>query len=487
MKILDYKIFKIAIFHLIILVLITPFSLKADESDIEEILVVGSRINSQNLKKILPVTVINSEELKVLGIDSGDDLIMSLVENGTNRFNDAGNAIAGVNSARGDMGAFNLRNLGTGNTLVLINGRRLINSPSFQSESVGGSFVPVNSVNTNIISVNSIERVEVLKDGSSAIYGADAVAGVINFVTENNKKGFELSFKNSEFENFDRSDYQFGFAYGSSFNSNRTNINISYNHYEREPIRASEDERMGISDWRTFPQIVDSEWATTRFRRNSINSPYGQFDFVDNIKEYEFYSEKGLTDSSGEFEIFPSSDPKCLVDLGSQSCIAKDTSTKRYNLNQERWVVSDLERDNFQFDLSHEFKNGVEGFTEFSFYNSKTKQNNSPSAAFSSSKLIVPPSNYWNPFGAKTFADGTINPNRLSEIDAPGIPEEGLAIIIDNYRYVDVGPRRISVEKDTFRLLQGFRGTLQNWDWEIAGFISEASSDDITSNRLSNS
>mgnify|MGYP007000188504 CR=1 len=69
----------------------------------------------------------------------------------------------------------------------------------------------------------------------------------------------------------------------------------------------------------------------------------------------------------------------------------------------------------------------------------------------------------------------------------PGIPEEGLAIIIDNYRYVDVGPRRISVEKDTFRLLQGFRGTLQNWDWEVAGFISEASSDDITSNRLSNS
>ena len=178
----------------------------------------------------MPVTVINSEELKVLGIDSGDDLIMSLVENGTNRFNDAGNAIAGVNSARGDMGAFNLRNLGTGNTLVLINGRRLINSPSFQSESVGGSFVPVNSVNTNIISVNSIERVEVLKDGSSAIYGADAVAGVINFVTKKNKKGFELSFKNSEFENFDRSDYQFGFAYGSSFNSNRTNINLSLIH-----------------------------------------------------------------------------------------------------------------------------------------------------------------------------------------------------------------------------------------------------------------
>ena len=201
MKIFDHKILKNSIYSLIVFTFIAPILLKASDNDIEEILVVGSRINNENLKKILPVTIINSEEIKVLGIDSGDDLIMSLTENGTNRFNDAGNAIAGVNSARGDMGAFNLRNLGTGNTLVLMNGRRLINSPSFQSESVGGSFVPVNSVNTNIIPVNGIERVEVLRDGSSAIYGADAVAGVINFVTKKNKEGFEFNFKNSEFEN----------------------------------------------------------------------------------------------------------------------------------------------------------------------------------------------------------------------------------------------------------------------------------------------
>ena len=77
--------------------------------EVEDIVVVGSRINNSKLTKILPLTIINSKEIELLGIDSGDDLIGSLVEQGTNKFNDAGNAIAGVNSARGDIGAFNLK------------------------------------------------------------------------------------------------------------------------------------------------------------------------------------------------------------------------------------------------------------------------------------------------------------------------------------------------------------------------------------------
>ena len=184
---------------------------QVNSDEIEDIVVVGSRINNSKLTRILPITIINSKEIELLGIDSGDDLIGSLVEQGTNKFNDAGNAIAGVNSARGDMGAFNLRNLGTGNTLVLLNGRRLINSPSFQSESVGGSFVPVNSVNTNILPVNGIERIEVLRDGSSAIYGADAVAGVVNVITKNRIEGLDLRIKMIEFENFNRSDSQINY------------------------------------------------------------------------------------------------------------------------------------------------------------------------------------------------------------------------------------------------------------------------------------
>jgi len=459
---------------------------QANPNEIEDIVVVGSRINNSKLTKILPITIIDSKDIELLGIDSGDDLIGSLVEQGTNKFNDAGNAIAGVNSARGDMGAFNLRNLGTGNTLVLLNGRRLINSPSFQSESVGGSFVPVNSVNTNILPVNGIERIEVLRDGSSAIYGADAVAGVINVITKNKIDGLGLRVKMTEFDNFNRSDSQINFEYGTDFNSSNSRLTLLYNHYERDPIKAKEDERMGISDWRDLPQISGTDWDTTRFRRNSINSPYGQFDILENVKGYKFYNIYGLTDSSGEFEVFPSSDLKCLESLSDSACIASDTSTKRYNLNAERWVVSDLTRDNLQVNLIHDFKNGNQAFSEFSYYSSETNQNNSPSAAFSSSKLIIPASNYWNPFGASILPNGNLNPNRLDSDILIDVPDEGLAVIMDNYRFVDIGPRRVNVEKDTYRFLQGIRGSWNNWDWETAVFISKATSDDITSNRLSN-
>ena len=157
----------------------TPFFLHAqDASEAEEVVVVGSKIKGAKITGALPVTIMDASDIEALGIDSGDELLENMAENGMNLFNEAENISGGVNSARGDMGAYNLRNLGTGNTLTLLNGRRLVMSPGFQTEEIGGSFVPVTSVNSNLIPVGGLQRVETLKDGASAIYGADAVAGV---------------------------------------------------------------------------------------------------------------------------------------------------------------------------------------------------------------------------------------------------------------------------------------------------------------------
>ena len=115
---------------------------------------------------------------------SGDELFRSIPQLGDVAFNTS-RTIGAVNDARGDTASINLRALGTGNTLVLLNGRRMVNHPGTQAENL----TPVVTVNANAIPVTGVNRVEVLLDGASAIYGADAVAGVVNTVLKNDFEG----------------------------------------------------------------------------------------------------------------------------------------------------------------------------------------------------------------------------------------------------------------------------------------------------------
>ena len=165
------------------ILLILPITLiyAQDESDVEEVVVVGSQIKGAKITGALPVTVITSEDIEAIAVESGDELFAELAEMGSNNFNQS-DFSGGYNANRGDVGSLDLRNIGTGNTVTLLNGRRLVQAPSYATEWVGGSYVPVQSVNSNTIPGYGSERIEILRDGASAIYGADAVAGVINTV-----------------------------------------------------------------------------------------------------------------------------------------------------------------------------------------------------------------------------------------------------------------------------------------------------------------
>ena len=166
-------------FLLVTLTLLTTLNLfSADE--VEEVVVTGSQIKGAQITGVLPVTVLTSEDIDAIGPDDGTELMENITEQGLNYFSEAESDSGGVNSARGDVGAYNLRNIGVGNTLVLLNGRRLVNNAGYQTELLGGDYVPTLSANTNLIPSNALDRVELLKDGASAIYGADAVAGVVN-------------------------------------------------------------------------------------------------------------------------------------------------------------------------------------------------------------------------------------------------------------------------------------------------------------------
>ena len=152
------------------ILLLLPITLlfAQEESDVDEVVVVGSQIKGAKITGALPVTVITAEDIESLAVESGEELFADLAENGSNNFNQT-DFSGGYNASRGDVGSLDLRNIGTGNTVTLLNGRRLVQSPGYATEWVGGSFVPVSSVNSNTIPVYGAERVEILREGASAI------------------------------------------------------------------------------------------------------------------------------------------------------------------------------------------------------------------------------------------------------------------------------------------------------------------------------
>ena len=253
-----------------------------DDDEIEEIVTVGTQIKGANISAALAVTVVSAEDIEILGIESGDELLDMIPEMGQNFFSESDTA-GGVNAARGDVGAINMRNLGTGNTLVLLNGRRIVNMAGYQTEEVGGSFVPVNSVNSNHIPVNGLQRVEVLRDGASAIYGADAVAGVVNTVLKDDFEGFTISMRVSDYDNLPRNDEALSLEWGTSLNGGATHVGVFARHYRRDSVNSKDDPRWENADFR-YRFDEDSPYATsTQFRNDSANSYWGRFDVTTSL------------------------------------------------------------------------------------------------------------------------------------------------------------------------------------------------------------
>src|SRR3954470_7613081 len=141
---------------------------KKDETlTMEAFTVTGSNIRRLDEEKILPVTVMNMDDIDLRGAATPAELFDTLSIGGPIVL-DEGNTLGA--DARGDNNSINLRGIGSGNTLVLLNGRRMPPHPISQAE----SGVPSLSANVNQLPTAAMSRVEILRDGASAIYGTDA-------------------------------------------------------------------------------------------------------------------------------------------------------------------------------------------------------------------------------------------------------------------------------------------------------------------------
>nr|MBX2858397.1 TonB-dependent receptor plug domain-containing protein [Cellvibrionaceae bacterium] len=215
--------------------LLSSASAVAQENEIEEILITGSRIRIDPLDQTSPITSISEEDLKRSGMTSVADFLQRLPTSGgalNTRFNSSGNF--GFPPDGGGIGAgaaqVDLRYLGSKRVLVLVDGVRWVNGSSASGVS--------SATDLNTIPNSIIDRIEVLEDGTSAIYGADAIAGVVNIITKKEYQGFGLETYIGQFEQGDGQTQEFNLSWGTSTEKTKMFFNLSFN--DQQEVLASD-------------------------------------------------------------------------------------------------------------------------------------------------------------------------------------------------------------------------------------------------------
>lgn len=434
-----------------------------------EIVVTGTQIQGAQINDVLPVTVVDERDIENSGASSGDEVFRSIPQAGTVAFNEQ-NATT-QNNARGDVASINLRDLGTGNTLLLINGRRMNLHPGFQTELL----VPVVSPDANEIAPGSVRRIEVLRDGASAIYGADAVAGVINTHLKGNLKG---GFVEGDYRMSDGTglyNYTLSGGFGFDFGGGRGNLTLYGGHFHENGLDASDRDYARSGDLRPFVVGTDFE-NDASFNNLNTFSPFGQFDIQQAANRTPI--------NDDDFFLQPSTFAGCTLQFGGGICAAAGTTPVagvRFNENFGTTLISKKDRYNALALLNYELSNNVEAYLEGSYYRSESSRRTEPSAILTAVPVGISRNAYYNPFGPTT-RNGQPNPFRL-----PGqtTPATGADVIMERYRFADVGNRIVDVTKDTYRLVAGLRGNFGAWDFDTGFLYSEADTVDLERNRVS--
>lgn len=224
------------------------------EAEFEEVVVTGSRIPRKDLIANSPVNVISSEEIAVGAFVEVDRVLDSLPQTASSNgptTNNPGNGQANVN----------LRNLGTQRTLVLLNGRRMVGT--------GANGV----VDLNNIPPALVKQVEVVTGGASAVYGSDAMAGVVNFILKDDFEGVQVNGQYGLSQEGDSERYNVDFTMGGNFADGRGNVVIYGNYLKRAQTLAGDRDFAAVQ----LDEFLDDNGNPIFLPGGSSSIPQGRF------------------------------------------------------------------------------------------------------------------------------------------------------------------------------------------------------------------
>jgi outer membrane receptor protein involved in Fe transport len=433
----------------------------------EQIIVTGTRLPDPNLGSTSPIQVVSAQEIAISGKNDAVDILMMLPQAFTNDLGqDLGNRTSGLTTA-GGVATADLRGLGPNRTLVLVNGRRL---------GTGSPYTIIQSPAPDLDQIPSrlIERVEVVTGGASAVYGSDAVAGVVNFITRKDFEGIEFE-ATSGFNWHDNSsslpqslaaDAGFDIPSGthtdghtSSYNliagansgDGRGNFTVYLGYQTQDGVRS--DQR----DYGAGQLFTDTD-------ANGV--PTGDVFMSGSSNSNRFQPKSGPlgTTPTAVFSVLGNQ----FVPYGS----ADTTPPAVFNSQKDIYMTRQYNRYNAGLIGHYDLNDHVQPYVEFGFMNDKTHQQIAPSALFRQSNPLTADGNYLincsNPLlstqqknilcSAAQIATDTANPGTAS------------ASVEIGRRNIEGGGRTSDYEHTNYRGVAGVRGEIgPAWRYDAYG------------------
>lgn len=385
----------------------------AQERDV--VVVTGTRIQREGYVSSSPITTVTADELAVKQPVDIEEVLRALPQFLPGNGSQVNNGSAGAST-------LDLRGLTTPRTLPLIDGKRMV------------AFDPNGLFDVTAIPLALLERVDVVTGGASAVYGSDAVAGVVNFILNDDFQGAQLDTNYSITDHGDGETVNVQGTIGAGFADGRGNVVLSVGYAEKEAVyqtRGPGSATPGASSTTTPAAIDSAVGARTQFSSAGNLVPiYQRFDF----------------------------NPQNL-----------------YQTPQKRWTATALAK--------YQLNDNVEAYSRFIYSGSTSAPQLASSGTFGFSYEIP----LTNPFltaqaSAYLAANNPVAP--CSVAAAGNCVDVGV-----RWRALAVGPRQYNFQYDTIHGLVGFRGDYMGWNWDVAASHGETSlqrqqNNDLDSNKV---
>jgi iron complex outermembrane receptor protein len=391
----------------------------------EEMVITGSRIERSKLDSVGPVSVFTAEDISLSGITTMDQLLVRLPSIGAQGLN--------ANSNNGGLGlAFvDLRNLGPSHTLVLMNGRRLPVSSSGVSD----------AVDINDIPVSMVERVEVLRDGASSVYGSDAVAGVVNFILKDEFQGLELDALSGLSARRDGRDVDFSLTGGRTFDQTKILFNAG---------------------WLDTNPVHDRDRTFSKMALSGTLSSSGAFIYGSSV-----VPEGRVSTATQGLQFFRATPQASFQRLSSPNL------DQRFNYATSQFLVSPQQRLSMNLLASHPFSDAVEPYLEASYTQRASEQSLASTPLAPTSGTLKNPNGLLVPFGQfpADFRSSVLSNSLTLPGFDPNATDPNAFLVPFARRLEEAGPRMERQQADSMRLVAGVRGevplrSIGPWRWD---------------------